>query len=213
MGDVVKLHARASKGSAGSRGYKSGRKSCLEIPDARSTAKTRSGGTSSHCDTACAEIPSGSANPANPPTASIARLSASLRSVMVDRSSTALPESQATLHCADKAELYNVDMHIGNRIRLARKRFKPEITQIALGVALGTTDAAVSGWERGGRPDPERLPQLRRILRVTYVWLLEGNGDPPSPDDPQVRYEDMAADLEAARAPKPAKPKKPRHTG
>jgi hypothetical protein len=38
---------------------------------------------------------------------------------------------------------------------------------------------------------------LRRLLRVTYSWLLEGRGPPPAPDDPEVLFDDL---LEAERA-------------
>lgn len=96
-------------------------------------------------------------------------------------------------------------MNIGIRIKLARERLSPEITQDALAEQLGVSDKAVSGWERGGRPDSGRLPELRRILRVTYMWLLEGTGDPPHPDDPQVRLEDLASELEMAKQRAPRK--------
>lgn len=113
----------------------------------------------------------------------------------------ALVKSQATLHCVPKAVLYDAGMSIGKRIKEARERLKPKLTQDALGDLLGITGAAVSGWERGpDSPEISRIPALRRALRVTYAWLHEG-GDtpPPDPDAPEVVMDDMAADASPAR--------------
>jgi transcriptional regulator with XRE-family HTH domain len=185
-------HARAS---ADSTGYKSGRNSDLGIPETRSTSKTLSGGTSSHCETACGVMPSGAASPAKPPAASIARRSASFLSLMAGNSSIALVSSQASLHCAYQASLYAIgvpkEMTIGVRIKLARKRIDG-LTQVKLGEAVGATGGAVSNWERNSeRPDPDKYPKLRKALRVPYKWLLEGNTPPPEPDDPLVLLEDL----------------------
>lgn len=190
MSKVVDLasvrHARASADSAG---YKSGLNSCRETPDNRSTAMTRSGGTSSHCDTACAEMPSDSAKAVKPPVASIARLSASLGSSMTKNSSMALPGSQASLPCFAKAALYSFDMTLGNRIETARTRLNLTRPQVA--EACEVTPQAVYRWEReGDRPEYERFPPLRRVLRVTYAWLMEGDGPPPAPNGPDVLLDD-----------------------
>jgi transcriptional regulator with XRE-family HTH domain len=105
-------------------------------------------------------------------------------------SSMALPESQALLHCGDKALLYNVDMTLGKRIARARKRLS--LTQQALADGFGISDKAVSSWERDETtPDPAKMPMLRKHLRVTYKWLYEGPGDPPPPDSPQVALDDL----------------------
>ena len=191
-------HARASAGFD-SEGYKSGRRSYRETPDARSTASTRSGGTSSHCEIACAEIPSGAANAAKPPAASIARFRASLLSLMAKNSSIALPQSQAMLHCFHKVTLYNVEMTLGNRIKMARERLVPKPTQEDIAAVFNISDKAVSAWERDDAvPEPAKIPELRRILRVTYIWLFEGTDAPPSPDDPEVLIEDLASAERAA---------------
>lgn len=90
-------------------------------------------------------------------------------------------------------------MTLGARIRTARKRLKHKPTQGVLAEALGVSTQAVSQWEIGkDRPDPERMPALRKELRVTYKWLFEGNGAPPAPDSLEVRLDDLSEDEERA---------------
>lgn len=199
MGMVVPFH-----GCAPSAGYKSGRRSWRETPDTRSTARTRKGGTSSHCETACLETPSSLASGVSPPAASIARFKDCLRSDMAIISSTAEHQSQAWLNCASKGRLYNVGVEIGARIKAARARLRPKVTQQQIADLFGITAQAVSMWEAGeAYPDPDRYPQLRQILRVTYVWLLQGEGPPPDPLDPMVLLEDrLGADYGAVGAKK-----------
>lgn len=183
---VINIHPRVPSG------YRSGRSSVREIPEARSTARTRNGGTSSHWDMACAVIPILPAKAAKPPAASIARRSA-VRSVMHTTSSTALPESQVLLHCVGKAWLYPVGMTLGDRIKLAREA--RGLSQEALGDKFGISKQAVYEWERGdASPQSDRLPLLRRALRVTFSWLMAGEGPPPDEGDPAVIFEDMQAD-------------------
>lgn len=112
----------------------------------------------------------------------------------------ALDQSQASLHCPAKAVLYTLDMSMGKRIQRARKRLG--MTQDELGQVFGITGQAVSQWEREKeRPDPDKLPKLRGALKVTYSWLLEGAGDPPSPDDPAVALDSLTnAQQEAVAA-------------
>jgi transcriptional regulator with XRE-family HTH domain len=89
-------------------------------------------------------------------------------------------------------------MTLGKRIKQARERLEPKPRQQDIADKLGITDKAVSSWERDQTvPEPDRLPELRRLLRVTYSWLLEGRGPPPAPDDPEVLFDDL---LEAERA-------------
>lgn len=203
MGDVIRFprarrHARASTTGTG---YRSGRSSWRGTPESCSTASTRRGGTSSHWDTACSEMPRGFASPARPPTALIARSSASVRSLMPEISSIALVESQAPLHCVGKASLYHAAMTLGKRIKAARERLRPKTTQAAVGDVFGVTGQAVSNWELGSEePDWEKLPLLRCVLRVTYGWLLTGHGPMPSPTDPQVLLEDQQTPPQVLKA-------------
>lgn len=179
-------HARTSAG------YRSGRSSDLETPETRSTAKTRSGGTSSHCDTACTEMPRPRASLAKPPAAAIARSRASF--AMTPRSSTASFESQVSLHCFAKEPLYHVDMTLGNRIRLARERIP--LTQEDVGRACGVSKQAVYQWEIDKTiPKSDVCPALRKVLRVTFAYLHAGEGDPPPVDDPVVRAEDLQMEV------------------
>ena len=84
-------------------------------------------------------------------------------------------------------------MTLGTRIAAARKRLK--LTQADIGGAFGITYQAVSAWERDiDRPDHDRLPKLARLLRVPILWLLEGTGAPPDPDDLETLIDGLTAD-------------------
>lgn len=81
-------------------------------------------------------------------------------------------------------------MSLGKRISKARRRLVPKVTQQDIADAFGISDKAVSAWERDeNAPELERLPELARLLQVPVAWLLEGRGDPPSPNDIQVCFE------------------------
>jgi transcriptional regulator with XRE-family HTH domain len=113
----------------------------------------------------------------------MARLSAAALSFMEGNSSIALPLSQALLHCANKASLYDVEMTLGKRIKSARERLRPEMTQGDVAKHFNITDKAVSAWERDATvPELDKIAKLARVLRVPANWLLEGKGPPPSPD-------------------------------
>lgn len=197
MDNVIKVrfrrHARASAG------YKSGRNSCRETPDTRSRAITLNGGTSSHCDTACIEMPNSSATLVSPPADSSARLSASLRSCLMDEiSTTALSKSQARLHWPNKVPLYNGLMTtIGDRIRIARKRLTNKMTQKDVADHFGISVQAVSAWERGETKDlsRERIEKLAVFLQVSRDWL-EGKIDeiPPLKDDLLSKFQTLTSD-------------------
>lgn len=195
MGEVIRLdHARAPMRSGA--GYRSGRSSWRGTPETRSTVSTRSGGTSSHCTIACTDIPIDFASFAGPPEELIARLRASLLSAMIERSSMALPKSQELLHCAAQVALYHAAMTLGARIKAARERLRPRLTQRELAEHFGISDKAVSGWERDeGAPDLNKMPVLRGILKVTYCWLLEGEGPPPDANSREVLLEDLTSEM------------------
>lgn len=74
-------------------------------------------------------------------------------------------------------------MTLGKRIKAARERLRPKVTQGDLGEHFDITDKAVSGWERDSdRPDLAKIAKLARILKVPSAWLLDGKGPPPAPD-------------------------------
>lgn len=83
-------------------------------------------------------------------------------------------------------------MLLGDRIKLARERLRPKMTQGALGAVFGISDKAVSSWERNETvPEVDKLPILRSKLRVSFAWLLTGDGPPPAPDDAEVQLDDL----------------------
>lgn len=97
--------------------------------------------------------------------------------------------------------LYPIGVSIGKRIRAARLRLK--MGQETLAEAAGVTKQAVYEWEvKGKYPTPDKLPALRRSLRVTFAWLLAGDGPPPDADSPEVRMDDW---MVAAFQKKPSK--------
>lgn len=95
-------------------------------------------------------------------------------------------------------------MTLGKRIKAARERLRPKPTQPEIGAIFGVTGQAVSEWERDDtRPEWDKLPLLRCVLRVTYGWLLTGHGSMPSPTDPQVLLEDEKTPPDVLRAADP----------
>lgn len=87
-------------------------------------------------------------------------------------------------------------MSIGKRIK--RARVARGLTLEQVGEHFGISKQAVRDWEtkKDGQPSADKLAKLREILKVTFVWLLEG-GDtaPPSPDDPEVLLEARMVNL------------------
>lgn len=82
---------------------------------------------------------------------------------------------------------------MGKRIKIARERLKPKLTQAKLGEALGLTGQAVSNWERGeDHPSAELIAQLKAELKVTYKWLHEGPGAPPDPGSLEVALDGLS---------------------
>lgn len=173
-------------------GYKSGRKSLREIPVIFSTARTRNGGISSHCETACGLMPSSSASGPMPPAAAIARCRTAFLSLMERHESIALSKNQVPLHCTAKAMLYPMCMELAQRIKMARKRRR--LSQTALGELLGVSPQAVSQWETG-KTGPERnmIPKLATVLKCSEEWLFHGREPLPplGPDDLEVFLEQL----------------------
>lgn len=74
-------------------------------------------------------------------------------------------------------------MNIGSRIAKLRK--ERNITQEALGEAVGVSGQAVSKWEKGGAPDVEMLPLIAAYFGVTIDSLF-GRELSPTEDMRQV---------------------------
>ena len=121
----------------------------------------------------------------------------------------ALPESQALLHCPNKAALYNIAMTLGKRIKSARERLQPKPTQGDVAAHFKISDKAVSAWERDEAiPEVAKLAELASLLKVPSKWLLKGHGAPPDPDSLESEMDDLspserailAATLQAIRS-------------
>lgn len=173
MDNVVSFptpHMRASV----SKGYKSGRSSCRETPDARSTSSTRNGGTSSHWATACFVILSDAASFVRPPAFSMARSRGECD--MGPLSSTASHQSQVPLHLQRQALLYAFDMTLGTKIRKARTARKMSLSK--LGVALGVTRQLVWQWEKDESDPRKHIGALSEALEMPVEYFYG-----PTPSD------------------------------
>ena len=85
--------------------------------------------------------------------------------------------------------LYSIEMTIGKRIRMARERL--DMGQEELAEAAGVTKQAVYEWEKKGKqPGTDKIADVRKALRVTFAWLLAGDGPPPDKDSQEVRMDD-----------------------
>lgn len=95
--------------------------------------------------------------------------------------------------------LYPIDMTLGNRIKRARARLIPKLTQREIADAFGISDKAVSAWERDDTiPERDKLARLALMLHVPVIWLLEGVGEPPPPDDLDSLVETLSPTERAA---------------
>jgi transcriptional regulator with XRE-family HTH domain len=104
----------------------------------------------------------------------------------------ALLESQALLHCATKVQLYDIEMTLGKRIKAARERLRPRVTQGHVAAMWEISDKAVSQWERDETiPELAKIADLAILLKVPCIWLLKGTGSPPPPDAVEVAIEDL----------------------
>lgn len=104
----------------------------------------------------------------------------------------ALLKSQALLHCPPKAPLYTVEMTLGKRIKAARERLRPKVTQGDVGKHFGITDKSISGWERDEFvPELDKIADLAELLKVPCVWLLKGTGEPPAPDALEAKIDGL----------------------
>jgi transcriptional regulator with XRE-family HTH domain len=187
MGIVVKFrHALAP-----SRGYKSGRSSYRETPEIFSTANTRNGGTSFHCETACGLMPSRLASWPIPPDAAIARSSGFL-SIGIDES-TACRQNQVLLHCAPQAMLYRYGMQLKDRLKAALRRRginQSRLMELLEAGGCRVSTQAVSQWMVGKTsPARDKMRILEQILKLPRGWLSDDNPEPLpplGPDDDEI---------------------------
>lgn len=66
-------------------------------------------------------------------------------------------------------------MHIGQRIKLARKRLG--LKQAELAVQIGITQQSLSGIEAGKHQNPRNIEKYAKVLDVSPSWLQFGEGE------------------------------------
>lgn len=91
---------------------------------------------------------------------------------------------------------------MGKRIKRARERLLPKVSQAKLGAMLGVSGPAVSEWERDrSQPEARRLPSLADALKVPVRWLLAGDdGAIPNPDSLEATVERLSGPQRAELA-------------
>lgn len=68
----------------------------------------------------------------------------------------------------------------GPRVRAVRR--SKELTQIQVGQAVGVSQTAIANWEKGKKPDPEKLPALALALGEPLDALFPRSGPPDLAD-------------------------------
>lgn len=88
---------------------------------------------------------------------------------------------------------YAFDMDtIGTRIKFARKL--RGMTQQDIASHFKISRVSVAQWEgRGNSPEPDKIPELARLLSTTTNWLISREGKDPAEDD-IVEYERVPLD-------------------
>lgn len=83
-------------------------------------------------------------------------------------------------------------MTLGKRIKAARERLRPRVTQAEVGTHFGVSDKAVSQWELDTSiPEVDKIADLAELLKVPCVWLLKGTGEPPAPDALEAKIDGL----------------------
>lgn len=148
-------------------------------PVMRSTSRTRSAGTRSHCETAPRDSPSFSDSATTPPAPTA--ISLMLIGSMNNSLATLNNLRQATLNLADLDMLYFRRMSIGDRLRQLRK--DKGLTQEQVGEICDVTKSMVSQWESDeSTPATDRLILLRQKIDFSIDWLLL-DGPAPRPQE------------------------------
>lgn len=83
---------------------------------------------------------------------------------------------------------------IGSRIKFARKL--RGLTQEDVARHFSISRVSVAQWEgRGNSPEPDKIPELARILTTTTDWLIKGTGKTPHENDiRELRVEPLDED-------------------
>lgn len=181
-----KTHARlrlATVDGVVSKGYRSGRKRCREIPEAASTASTRSAGTTpraNQLDTVlCAPKPKSRARAVCPPTASHASSSASLLMDAINAQTVYLVNADSGnggLENARMAKQIYQPSAFWRRLQEAlagHPRYPADINPNSLATKLGMSQGTVYRWFRGvGFPELKLALDLAEDGGVCVDWLL-----------------------------------------
>ena len=86
--------------------------------------------------------------------------------------------------------LDNVNMHVGAKIRRARKYHAPALTQEDLAASMRIDRSTLSKWESGGNVPSSELERLASLLNVPLGWLTDGEDTaPPRAETPVVTQE------------------------
>lgn len=85
-----------------------------------------------------------------------------------------------------------VDVHVGNRLRVARL-FR-SLGQQTVGAAVGVTFQQIQKYEKGtNRISASTLHALAGVLKVTIAWFFEGlPGQGPEGSDPEMTAREAA---------------------
>lgn len=86
-------------------------------------------------------------------------------------------------------------MHVGHRIKVARKRLGWSQDQLAR--AVGTVQGVISGIESGKQKSTTQIVELAHALRVRPLWLARGEGPMESQPGDNPRDEALMRVLDA----------------
>lgn len=70
-------------------------------------------------------------------------------------------------------------MHVGEKVRVARKYHAPALTQEELAIQMGIDRSTLSKWESSGNIPSSELSRLGMLLNVAESWLVDGSDSPP----------------------------------
>lgn len=109
-----------------------------------------------------------------------------------------MPRDPGQEHKPDELDYSDAAATFGDRLALAREAMGLGQAQLAhrLGIKLQT----LRNWEEDrSEPRANRLQMLAGLLNVSMVWLMSGQGRPPSAGEGRPDAEACLADLRSLR--------------